>query len=126
VLNETAQTAITPDECHAVFQRWLGDEYDLDVLDIMLCTLAAERLTGDPLWLLVISGPGAAKTETVQACAGIRAHVESTLTGDAALREIHDGYWSRSIGAAGGATLTWTGASWSSAQSPQRGTPPTP
>jgi hypothetical protein len=48
VLNETAQTAITPDECHAVFQRWLGDEYDLDVLDIMLCTLAAERLTGHP------------------------------------------------------------------------------
>jgi hypothetical protein len=156
---KTEANPITLDQCHDAFGRWLGDEYDLDVLDIMLCTLAAERLTGDPLWLLVISGPGAAKTETVQACAGIGAHVESTLTGDAALlsgtppkerakhatggllrrigdrgvlvikdvtsilsmsrdrraeviaalREIHDGYWSRSIGAAGGATLTWTG-----------------
>lgn len=30
----------------------------------MLCTIAAERLDGDPLWLLIISGSGNAKTET--------------------------------------------------------------
>jgi hypothetical protein len=152
-------SAVTLDQCHAVFRRWLGKEYDLDVLDAVLCALAAERLDGDPLWLLVISGPGAAKTETVQACAGADAIVESTITGEAALlsgtpkkerakdatggllrrigdagvlvvkdvtsiismsrdrraevlaamREIHDGYWSRSIGADGGRTLTWTG-----------------
>ena len=151
--------AVTLDQCHAVFRRWLGQEYDLDVLDAVLCALAAERLDGDPLWLLVISGPGAAKTETVQACAGAGAIVESTITGEAALlsgtpkkerakdatggllrrigdagvlvvkdvtsiismsrdrraevlaamREVHDGYWSRSIGAEGGRTLTWTG-----------------
>ena len=36
-------------------------------------------LPGDPLWLLVISGPGSAKTETVQALAGAGAHVTSTI-----------------------------------------------
>jgi hypothetical protein len=146
-------------ECHAVFRRWFGDEYDLDVLNVMLCALAAERLTGDPLWVLIISGPGAAKTETVQACAGAGAYIESTITGEAALlsgtpkkdrakdatggllrrfgdhgvlvikdmtsilsmsrdrrgevlsalREVHDGYWSRSMGGEGGRTLTWKG-----------------
>ena len=150
---------VTVEECHDVFRRWLGDEYDLDVLDVVLCALAAERLDGDPLWLLVISGPGAAKTETVQACAGAGAIVESTVTGEAALlsgtptqerakdatggllrrlggrgvlvikdvtsiismsrdrraevlaalREVYDGRWSRSIGASGGLTLTWSG-----------------
>lgn len=54
-------------EAHAVFQRWLGAEYDTDALDAMLATIAVEQLDGDPLWLLVISGPGNAKTETVQA-----------------------------------------------------------
>jgi len=72
-------------ECHAVFRRWFGDEYDLDVLDVMLCALAAERLTGDPLWVLIISGPGAAKTETVQACVGAGALIVSTISGEAAL-----------------------------------------
>lgn len=73
------------DRCHAVFRRWLGDEYDLDALDAVLCAAAAERLDGDPLWLLVVSGPGAAKTETVQALAGVGAHVTSTISSDAAL-----------------------------------------
>jgi hypothetical protein len=70
--------------CHVTFRRWFGDDYDLDVLDAVLCTLAVERLDGDPLWLLVVSGPGAAKTETVQACDGAGAIVTSTVTGEAA------------------------------------------
>jgi hypothetical protein len=81
-----AQTApVLLDECHATFRRWLGDEYDLDALDAVLCAAAAERLDGDPLWLLVVSGPGAAKTETVQALVGIGAHVTSTISSEAAL-----------------------------------------
>lgn len=156
---ESDTEAITLEECREVFRRWLGDEYDLAVLDVMLCTLAVERLDGDPLWLLIISGPGAAKTETAQAAAGAGALVESTITGEAALlsgtpkherskkatggllrrlgdagvliikdvtsiismsrdrraevlaalREVYDGYWSRSIGSEGGLTLTWRG-----------------
>jgi hypothetical protein len=36
-------------------------------------------------WLMIISGPGNAKTETLQATSGLGAHVVSTLTSDAAL-----------------------------------------
>jgi hypothetical protein len=49
-------TPTTLDQCHDVFRRWFGNEYDLDVLDAVLCTLTVERLDGDPLWLLVIPG----------------------------------------------------------------------
>ena len=57
-------------DVHKVFSKWLGDEYDLDAIDAVAAAAASERLAGDPLWLLIISGPGAAKTETVQALAG--------------------------------------------------------
>jgi hypothetical protein len=73
------------DDVHAVFTKWFGDEYDLDALDAVLATGASERLTGDPLWLLVVSGPGAAKTETVQALMGAGAHVTSTIASEGAL-----------------------------------------
>jgi hypothetical protein len=72
-------------EVHEVFRKWLGKEYDLDTLNAVLATAAAEKLLGDPLWLLVISGPGNAKTETVQALRGAGAHVTSTITSEGAL-----------------------------------------
>jgi hypothetical protein len=72
-------------EVHKVFSTWLGKDYDLDVLNAVLAAAAAERLEGDPLWLLVISGPGNAKTETVQALAGAGAHVTSTISSEGAL-----------------------------------------
>lgn len=70
---------------HAVYRRWFGDSYDLDALDCVLATAAAERLGGDPPWLLVVSGSGAAKTETVVPLSGAGAVVESTINGEAAL-----------------------------------------
>jgi len=73
------------DAAHAVFRRWLGDEYDLDALDATLATAAAERLGGDPLWLLIVSGSGNAKTETVQALRGAGAYICSTIASDGAL-----------------------------------------
>ncbi|TMR41520.1 ArsR family transcriptional regulator [Actinomadura geliboluensis] len=51
----------------------------------MLSTAAAERLQGDPCWLLVVSGSGAAKTETVMPLAGAGAVIVSTISGEAAL-----------------------------------------
>lgn len=72
-------------EAHAVFTKWLGDDYDIDAADTMMATIAAERLDGDPLWLLIVSGPGNAKTETVQAASGIGAIVTSTISSDAGL-----------------------------------------
>ncbi len=70
---------------HRVFVRWLGDSYDLMALDAVLAAAAVERLDGDPVWLLVVSGSGNAKTETVTALAGAGAHVTSTVTSEGAL-----------------------------------------
>jgi hypothetical protein len=70
---------------HNVFRKWLGEGYDINVLDAVLATAASERLSGDPLWLLVISGPGNAKTETVQALGGAGATITSTIASEGAL-----------------------------------------
>jgi hypothetical protein len=72
-------------EAHTVSKKWLGDDYDGDALDLSLITVAVERLDGDPLWALIVSGSGAAKTETVRSMVGAGAIVISTLTSDAAL-----------------------------------------
>lgn len=73
------------DEAHAVFSRWLGVDYDLEVLDAVLAVAAVAQLGGDPAWLLVISGSGAAKTETVAALQASGAHVTSTIASEGAL-----------------------------------------
>jgi hypothetical protein len=72
-------------EVQEVFKKWLGDGFDVDTIDAVMATAAAERLAGDPLWLLVVSGPGNAKTETVQSLSGAGAHVSSTITSEGAL-----------------------------------------
>jgi hypothetical protein len=72
-------------EAQEVFKRWFGHDYDLDALDAMLAAAAVERLDGDPLWLLIISGSGNTKTETVQSLSGIGAIVVSTITSEGAL-----------------------------------------
>jgi hypothetical protein len=85
VLAEREIKLSTLAEVHKVFMRWLGDEYDLDALDIVLATAAVERLEGDPVWLLMLSGSGFTKTETVQSLAGAGGHVTSTITSEGAL-----------------------------------------
>jgi hypothetical protein len=72
-------------DAHAVFQRWLGDGYDQDALIAVLAAAAVERLDGDPLWLLVVSGSGNAKTETVQALTGAGAVLTSSIASEGAL-----------------------------------------
>ena len=89
------------DSVHAVFKKWLGEDYDTDVLDAVLAAGAAARLTGDALWLLVISGSGNAKTETAQSLAGAGACVTSTITSEGALLSASP----RSANATGGLLL---------------------
>ncbi|MEU9657562.1 hypothetical protein [Streptomyces chartreusis] len=72
-------------DVHTTFLKWLGKDYDLDALDAILATGAVEQLGGDPCWLLVVSGSGAAKTESVMPLSGVGAHIVSTITGEAAL-----------------------------------------
>lgn len=76
---------ISLDDAHVVFSQWLGENYDIDALNAVIATAAVERLDGDPLWLLLISGSGNAKTETVQALDGIDAIVTSTISSCGAL-----------------------------------------
>ena len=73
------------DRVHGTYQLWFGAGYDLEALDVVLATAAGERLDGDPPWLLVVGGSGAAKTETLMPLAGAGAVVVSTLSGEAAL-----------------------------------------
>lgn len=72
-------------DVHKLARTWFGEDYDLAILDAVLATAAAERLKGDPLWLLVIGGPGNTKTETVSALAGCGAQITSTIASEGAL-----------------------------------------
>jgi hypothetical protein len=131
-------------------------------LHATLATAAAEKLDGDPLWLMLVGAPSSGKTETLGGLWKPGAHVTSTINspgallsasvpseedvasgkatggllrkiGDrgfivlkdftsilampyalqagvlAALREIYDGRWTRTVGSGGGQTLEWTG-----------------
>src|SRR5262249_21783292 len=75
----------TLEQVHTTFRRWLGETYDIGTLNAVLAVTASERLSGDPPWLLIISGPGNAKTETVQATSGVGARVISTIASEGAL-----------------------------------------
>ena len=75
----------TLSEVHGVYRKWLGNDYDTQALDAVLATAACERLDGDPIWMLVISGSGNAKTETVGALAGVGATIVSTIASEGAL-----------------------------------------
>jgi hypothetical protein len=78
---------ISIEQAHKVFRRWLGDDYDTDALDVMLAVTAVEKFNdlSDLVWLLLVSGPGNAKTETVQSLDGIGAIVTSAISSEAAL-----------------------------------------
>lgn len=88
-------------EAEAVFTRWLGKEYDLGALDVVLAAAAVEQLGGDPAWVLVVSGSGNAKTETVVSLAGAGAHIVSTISSEGALLSATPGK-ERSSDATGG------------------------
>lgn len=76
---------MTLQDAHAAFRFWLGAEYDLAALDVVLSVAAVEQLGGDPPWLLIVGGSGNAKTETVGSLVGAGATVTSTITSEGAL-----------------------------------------
>jgi hypothetical protein len=140
------------------FEDWLYLP-DTGIVTVALAAVAANRMEGDPVWLLLIGPPASGKTETLDALLGLPGmHPAATLTeaallsgvpkkehahdasggllrrvGEfgylvlkdftsvlsmsrevrtpllAALREIHDGAWTRHIGVDGGRTLSWRG-----------------
>lgn len=68
-----------------LYRRWFGEDYDVGALCAVLAAAAAERLDGDPPWLLLVGGSGAAKSETVMPLVGADAVAVSTINGEAAL-----------------------------------------
>ena len=62
-----------------------GDSYDTDAMLACASIAACLHLDGDTPWLLVVSGSGFTKTETVSALAGMGAHITSTITSEGAL-----------------------------------------
>lgn len=72
-------------EVRGAYRRWFGDDYDMGALDCVLCAAAGERLDGDPAWLQLVGGSGAAKTETIMPLTGAGAVPVSCINGEAAL-----------------------------------------
>jgi hypothetical protein len=84
--NSGTAPALTLDGVHAIFKKWLGEEYETTTLDATLAALAAERLAGDPPWLMIISGSGNAKTETISSVSACdNTEIISTITSEGAL-----------------------------------------
>jgi hypothetical protein len=70
----------TLDDARAVFRGWLHLP-DTGALDILLAAVAANRLEGDPAWLLLVGVPGAGKSELLGAVSQLEeAHPVGTLT----------------------------------------------
>lgn len=76
---------VSLEDVHKKFGQWFGESYDLDMIDAVCATAAVNQLDGDPVWLLIVSGPGWTKTETVQTLLGAGAHVTSTIISEGAL-----------------------------------------
>jgi energy-coupling factor transporter ATP-binding protein EcfA2 len=64
------QASTTIDETVATFRRWLHMD-DADSLLATLGTIAANRLEGDPVWLLLVGPPGGGKSEILNALSGL-------------------------------------------------------
>ncbi len=72
--------AISLSQVEQVLDRWLYLE-DYDLIRVILATVVANRVPGDPLWLIAVSPPSTGKTETLSSIAGLAdVHMVSTIT----------------------------------------------
>ena len=92
--NGTPETALA--DVLATFQRWLYLP-DTDAVLAALAAVAANRLSGDPVWLLLIGPPGGGKTEILASLTGLPDVRPASVLTEAALlsgtpkRETADG-----------------------------------
>jgi energy-coupling factor transporter ATP-binding protein EcfA2 len=71
---------MTLEDTRHVFQKWLHLP-DTGSLDAVLAAVIANRLDGDPVWLLLVGPPGGGKSEILNAIVGLEdAHPTGTLT----------------------------------------------
>jgi hypothetical protein len=73
------------EQVHRTYLGWFGRRYDTGALDVVLCAARAEKLPGDPPWVLNVAGSGCAKTETIVPLGAAGARMVSMLSGEAAL-----------------------------------------
>jgi hypothetical protein len=80
------KTRYTIDDVHKLFTENFGKDYDMQTADAVLAVAATNKIAGDPPWLMVISGSGNAKTETVNSVSGVQHTVAvSTIASQGAL-----------------------------------------
>ncbi len=67
-------------DVQATFAKWLHMPDPVPLLAV-LATIAANRMEGDPLWLLLVGPPSSGKTETLEPLRGLPdVHAAATLT----------------------------------------------
>lgn len=59
-------TPATLEGVKAVFRKWLFIGADDEVIDVIMACAIDRKLSGDPLWLFLISPSGGTKTEIVR------------------------------------------------------------
>jgi len=75
---------VPPDVVEKAYRKWLHLK-DADIIDIMFGTVFANRLDGDPIWLLIVAPPGGSKTALVRTLSGAEGIMEATTLTPASL-----------------------------------------
>jgi hypothetical protein len=94
---------------HQVFRKFLGQSYDVDVLDVVIATRIAHLKCKEdrPPWLFIVGGSGDAKTETLRAMEkGAGGIFVGSITSQASLLS-GVGQKDRDKTASGGLLLQW-------------------
>jgi len=82
----TPSRPYTLTEAEDVYSRWLHDDDPVPTRAVLAAQVANMRLSGDPVWLMLVGGSGIGKTERLMPVTKMP-HVimSSTITGEAAL-----------------------------------------
>jgi hypothetical protein len=73
-------TVPTIQDVNDTFRRWLYLDSTI-AIEVMLATIVSQRITGPPIWMFLVSPPGGAKTETLNALSLFPdVYMTSTLT----------------------------------------------
>jgi len=67
-------------DVNAIFKKWLYLD-STTAIEVMLATIVSQNITGPPIWMFLVSPPGGAKTETLNALTLYpEVYMTSTLT----------------------------------------------
>lgn len=80
VSGEEVIAEIKLEQVFEVFKKWLYLK-NTDGIEIMLSTVVANKIQGDPIWMFLVAPPGSAKTELIQSLNDCQVvHAVSSLT----------------------------------------------